>query len=112
MERQINTIEQRAGDAVHVFLAAAWRAAAFTSAAAEIAAATGVHCGHQLEPCRVGDACVGPRHGGAAALRRTTQGLECLRGKFRQLVEEQYASMCQAYLARACALASARQRSL
>ena len=107
---QIHAVEQRAGELGLVILAAAWRAAAFARAIAEIAAAARIHRRHQLEARRVGDVRAGAGDGGLPALQRLAQGLQRGAGEFGPFIHEQHAAMGERDLAGAGAVAAARNR--
>ena len=98
---QIDTIDQRSGNARLVSGAARVRAAADGEARfAYFAAAARIHRRDQHEAGRVGDTVIGAGHRDLAILQRLAQRIEHLRLEFRQLVEKQNAVMGKRHLAR------------
>jgi hypothetical protein len=97
INRKIDPVEDRTTDSIAVFLTAAGCVAAFPFAIAEIPAPAWIHCCHELEARGIGYVCRCSRDSGAPRFHRLAQRLQCLAGEFRQLIQKQYASVCQGH---------------
>ena len=107
--REVDPIQDGPADTVAVILAAAGRTAAFPFGVAKISASAGVHRRHQLEARRIGYVRGRSRHGGSARFHWLAQRFQGLAGKFRQLIEKQYASMSEGNLPGLRAVAASGQ---
>lgn len=96
IDRQIDAVEQRAGDARLIIGGAARGAAARKGGVAEMAAAAGVHRRDELDAGGEGDVGVGARDADRAGFERLAQRIEHRALEFGEFVEEEYAEMREA----------------
>lgn len=99
LDLQINPIQHRPRYPGLIIRRAARATAACRAFTIPATTATGIHRGHQLEPCRVSYVGIGPRDGNRAGFQRLTQTVEYLRMEFGQFVQKKNAVMGQRRLA-------------
>src|ERR1700757_4242458 len=106
---QIDSIEQRTGDALTVTLHLHGAAAAFAFEIAEVTARAWIHCRYEHElrgkcdtPCRA-------RHCDLSILERLTHHFQCRSFELRKLIQKKDTIMGQAYFARIRKRAAAEQ---
>lgn len=107
LDLQVDAVEQRSRNAVHVLLHGAWGAGAFLGGMIIVAARAGVHRGDEHEAGGVVDGVARTRDGDVAVFERLAHDLEHLSRKFGELVEKQHAVVGQRYFARARVIAAA-----
>ena len=95
---QIDAVQKRSGDLLHVPLHLPGRAGAPSRGVSPPAAAAGVHGGDELEPGGQMQRAGGAGHGDGALLQGLAHGLQHVPAELRQLVEEQHAVVGQGHL--------------
>ena len=92
---QINSVEKRSGDPGHISFRTVPAQPALVSGFQRISALAGIHCCHKLDTGRIDDTMIGPDYGNFSRLQRLPQGIEHLRGKLRQFIQEKNPMMSQ-----------------
>ena len=95
----VDAVEQRTADLVHVAVYLAGRADAVVRGVAIVAAGTGVHAGHEHETAREVDVILGTRDGDVAVFEGLAQHFERVLVELGQLVAEEHAVVGQRNLA-------------
>ena len=98
-DNHVEPVDHRPRNTRAIIAATVGRPRTGTRRVAEIAAAAGVHCGHQLEPGRVGDMMVCAGNDNLAGFKRLPQRVEHRPGELGKLVKKQHAAMGQRDLA-------------
>lgn len=88
LDLQVDTVEERSGDLVHIFLHLSGHACAALGGVAVIATGTGVHRRNKHKRCGVIDSIFGTRHGDDTVFDGLSQHFQDLTREFGELVEE------------------------
>lgn len=107
---QVDPVEHRTRDTVHVLVHGALRADAFPRRVPVISARAGIHRGYEHEVGRIFDRVFRPRYGHASFLHRLAQRFDQRAAELGQLVEKQNSVMREGYLSRLGRASAADQR--
>ena len=95
VHEEVEAVQQRAGKAAAIVRRAARRTVAGAVRLVNMAAAAGIHRGHELEAGRIDNMPVGACDRHPADLQRLPERLQRRADEFGQLVQEQHAAMRQ-----------------
>src|SRR5581483_12131303 len=109
-EDEVESVEQRAGEAIAIAVELHGRARAARARIAAAAARTEVHGRDELKPRGEHGAAADARDGDGAVLERLAKRLEEHARELGQLVEEQDAAVCKRHLTRAWVRSAADHR--
>ena len=98
IDADVDPVHQRAGDSPLIVGDATWTARTTMARFSRHAAAAGVHGRHELDRGRIGDAVVGAGDDAFGGFERLAQGIEDLRGEFRETRRETERHCAQARL--------------
>src|SRR5262249_6242779 len=112
LNMEIDSVQQRSGDALPVTLHLARTAAAIALQIAKVTARTRIHCRYQHELARERNTAGSTRNRDPSVLQRLAHYFQGRAMKFRQFIEKQHAVMGDTYLARIWDRSSSEQADI